>query len=103
MTAFAVTNPVVAKATSGNFNANTDAYVVRLGERLARSGALTAKPTRGTELLQSVNPFAPVPPAPATPWLSRTAWAVAAPEAAAALTPPEGRHEPHFGVVIATR
>lgn len=104
-TTFTVTKNTTTDAKGAMLDATDKAYAARLGQQLARSGALTAKPTQsaGGKFLQSLNPFAPVEPTPETPWLSRAAWSTTAEKAVPNSTPVEVRHESHFGVVIATK
>ena len=89
-------------APAGHLDASDSDYPARLGERLARSEAITVKPLRssGQNLLQSLNPFAPRERAPGTPWLGRTGWAGAPENAAAKAGAAELRHEPGMGFVL---
>jgi len=66
----------VTKNNSSGLDASDKAYDARIGERLAQSGAVTSKPQRSVtkSFFQSLNPFAPVKPAPTTPWISRASW-----------------------------
>lgn len=70
-----VTAMAAAKTPSG-LDAADKAYDAKIGARLAQSGAITTKPklsaTKG--FLQSINPLAPMKPAPTTPWISRASW-----------------------------
>lgn len=76
----------------------------KVGERIAQSGAITkGPPSRARSIGELFNPFAPVEPKPQTRWLERTAWSTAAGLAAGSSTPEATRHEPHFGVVIASK
>ena len=94
-----------SNAPTGGLDAVDKAYDAKLGERLARSGAVTTKAERSATkgFMQSFNPFAPTKPAPTTPWLSRVAWSTAAESAAGSSTPVEARHEARCGVVVCTR
>jgi hypothetical protein len=89
-------------APTGHLDVSDSDYAAKLGERLARSEAITVKPLRssGQNLLQSLNPFAPLERAPGTPWLGRTGWAGAPEKAAAKSEPAELRHAPRMGFVV---
>lgn len=76
----------------------------KVGERIALSGALTkAPPSKARTVGQLFNPLAPVQPQPQTRWLERTAWSTAASTAGARSGPVEKRHEPQFGVFVASK
>jgi len=78
------TDPTPLAATrstpAGGLDQSDKAYDAKVGERLARSGAISTKPekslTRG--FFKSLNPFAPLKPAPTTPWIGRSAWSTVA-------------------------
>lgn len=63
-------------ASAGGLDAADKAYDTSIGQRLAQSGAVTSKPPQSAtkKFFQSVNPFAPMKPAPTTPWISRASW-----------------------------
>ena len=69
-----------ANAMPGGRDAADEAYDAKIGERLARSGAVTLKPkvSLAKGFLQSLNPLAPTKPVPTTPWLSRAPWGTVA-------------------------
>lgn len=79
VTAMSVTKNSANPAPGGR-DAADEAYDAKIGERLARSGAVTLKPkvSLAKGFLQSLNPLAPTKPAPTTPWLSRTPWGTVA-------------------------
>lgn len=64
------------KQTSGGLDQSDKAYDAKVGERLARSGSVSTKPEKSLTkgFFQSLNPFAPMKPAPTTPWISRASW-----------------------------
>ena len=68
--------PLSATKQSSGLDRADRAYGAQVGARLAQSGAINAKPkpsaTKG--FLQSINPLAPMKPAPTTPWISRASW-----------------------------
>jgi hypothetical protein len=76
----------------------------KVGERIALSGEIRkAPPSKARTIGGLFNPFAPVEPKSETRWLERTAWSTAAAMAAGSATPVEVRHEPHFGVILASQ
>ena len=94
-----------AVAKGGGLDAADKAASTKLGEKVARSDALTTKSGHSVtkSFMQSLNPFAPVKPAPTTPWLSRAAWSTASEHGVASSTPVEVRHEAKCGVVVCSQ
>jgi len=99
-----VTNAPVANGGESASGAD-QAGVVKFGERLNLSGALTLKSprTQGPAWLQSLNPLAPVEATPASRWMVRGPWIAVAGRAGHPPSTVVQRHESQFGVVLCRR
>lgn len=95
--------PDVVQGPADPQPADSRHYDASIGQHLAQSGALTTRSERMEKenLLQRLNPFAPMKPVPESPWLSRAAWSTAAAEEHAGVPRPvETNHEVKVKVVV---
>jgi len=78
-TTLSASKDAVSPVTTG-LTAADKASDAKFGEKIARSGELKTKPKVSVtrSFAQSLNPFAPMKPAPTTPWVSRAAWSTVA-------------------------
>jgi len=94
-----------ADSSGVNVSGADQAGVVKFGERLNLSGALTLKSPRtpGPAWWQPLNLLAPVEATPASRWMVRGPWIAVAGRAGQPPSAVVQRHESQFGVVLCRR